>query len=383
MVDQEEIQALAAGTPPAPARVVALDAACEYMGLDAPAAELAEAREHGCRRTLRLASAGEPGLMVSLLESLGERLGREGESLAPDALALPASVAEPDDYALAAVGGCAGAPAVYLLLPVAALEAIQRRRPLPLAGGGECDARAWWQRLLALVAEATTVTLVPEAPGPGLSLLAPRQRWLGPSPGAGELIPASPRRLRLVLDFGTLLRVSGDRPAALASLAGRVVAAADELLDRVLAGSGPRRLALELDGIARAVIGTGRDPRHFSTLEWVKSRLNTVREGACAASIRLARGRGEVPPLPLPAPLEVADAGELDRARLVHGARHTHLLCLSPWSLAPPELGRDGLGLLPALACADSLSWRRPAGDFAVTWYDEALRFAWAVAQRS
>jgi hypothetical protein len=383
MVDQDEIQALAAGTPSAPARVVALDAACEYVGLEAPAAELEEAREQGCHRTLRLAGAGEPGLMLSLLGSLSDTLGREGERLAPEALAVPALVAEPDEYALGAVGRCAGRPAVYLLLPAAALEAIQRRRPLPLGSGAECDARTWWQRLLALVAEAPTVSLVPEAPGPGLSLLAPRQRWLGPSPGSGELIPASPCRLRLVIDFGTLLRVSDDRPAVLASLAGRVVAAADELLDRVLAGSGPRRLALELDGIARAVVGAGRDPRHFSTLEWVKSRLKALREGACAESIRLAHRRGEVPPLPLPAPLEVADAGELDRARLVHGARHTHLLCLSPWSLAPPELGRDGFGLLPALACADSLSWRRPAGDFAVSWYDAALRFAWAVALRS
>ena len=383
MVDQDEIQALAAGTPPAPARVVALESACEYMGLEAPANGLAEARELGCRRTLRLAGRGEPGLMLSLLDSLSDQLAREGDRLAPDALAVPAAVAEPDEYTVAAVGRCAGTPAVYLLLPVVALEAIQRRRPLPLDGGGECDARDWWRRLLALAAEAPGVSLVPEAPGPGLSLLAPHQRWLGPSPGAGELIPASPRRLRLVLDFGALLRASGDRIAVLATLAGRLVTTADALLDRVLAGSGPRRLALELDGIARAVVGTGRDPRHFSTLQWLKSRLNALREGACAASVRLAQRQGEISPLPLPASLEVADAGELDRTRLVHGARHTHLLCLSPWSLAPPELGRDGFGLLPAMACADSLSWRRPAGDFPLSWYDEALRFAWAVALRS
>ena len=105
-----------------------------------------------------------------------------------------------------------------------------------------------------------------------------------------------------------------------------------------------------------------------------------------AASVQLARERGAgggVLPCPLPGVLEVAEAGALERAVLVHGARHSHLVCLSPWSLAPPELGRDGLGLLPALACSDSIAWRRPAAECPPGFYCESLRFAWAVATRN
>lgn len=386
MVDRDDIRALAAGTPPAPARVVTVDAACAAGGMDAPATALAEARESGCRSTLRLCGLGPEDAAAELLAGLAERLAVEGNRLAPDGLALPAAVRHPEELALGAVGACAGTPPVYLLLPPAGLEAVQRGRPLGLNGHGEIDSRRWWQQLLALASAAATVSLVPEAPGPGLSLLAPGQRWIGPSPGAGELIPASPRRLRLPLDFGRLIEASGDRPVVLGRLAGRLVVQADEMLGGLLGPGGPRRLALELGGVARAVIAAGHDPRSFAALGWLKSRLAAFRDGARAASVQLARERGAgggVLPCPLPGVLEVAEAGALERAVLVHGARHSHLVCLSPWSLAPPELGRDGLGLLPALACSDSIAWRRPAAECPPGFYCESLRFAWAVATRN
>lgn len=386
MVDREELRALAAGTPPAPARVVMLDSACAHGGLDGPAADLAEARAAGCRTTLRLGGLLEREATKDLLDALAGRLAQEGGRLAPDALAMPAAVPDPAALALDIVGCCHGPSPLYLLLPLTALESIQRHRTLPLQDGAEADARRWWDGLLGLAGEATAVSLVPEAPGPGLSRVTAGQRWIGPSPGCGELIPAAPRRLRLALDFGGLVSASGNDPAALARLAGRLVTTADELLGTLLGPGGPRRLALELDGIARAVIANGRDPRSFAALNWAKRRLTAFRDGACAASVRLARTRGAgggVQPFPLPGAMEVSDAGALDRALLTHGARHSHLVCLSPWSLAPPEIGRDGLGLLPALACADSVCWRRPEGDWPAEWYGEALRFAWAVALRS
>ena len=386
MVDRDEIRALAAGTPPAPARVVTLDLACDDTALDAPAAALAEARDAGCRATLRLSGYAERSDAAALLEALAAQLGREGRSLAPEALALPGAVMDPEALALGAIGACAGMPPVFLLVPHPALEAIQRRRALSLGVDGETDARRWWDRLLALAASAPSVSLVPEAPGPGLSLLAPGQRWAGPSPGLAELIPAAPRRLALELDFGALIAASDDHPVMLGRLAGRIVAAADEMLGQLLGPGGPRRLALQLGGIARAVLDRGRDPRSFDSLNWVKSRLRAFRDGARAASVRLARTRGAgggLQPFPLPCALEVADTGALDRALLVHGARHSHLVCLSPWSLAPPETGRDCLGLLPALACADSVAWRRPDGECAPALYSEVLRFAWAVTARS
>lgn len=385
MVDRDELRALAAGTPPAPSRVVLLDGACSSEALDAPAVALEEARDAGCRTTLCLCGVGCESAVAELLGALRDRLGREGRKLDPEALALPAAVARPEELALGAAAACDGTPKIYLLLPSGALDAVQRRRSLPLASGGEVDARAWWSGLLALAATAPTVSLVPEAPGPGLSLLAPGQRWSGPSPGLAELIPAAPRRLRLDLDFAALVAASRDRPRALRSIAGRIVIAADELLGHVLGPRGPRRLALQVGGVARAVIASGRDPGSFAALNWVRSRLQAFREGASAASVRLARERGAgggVQPFPLPGALEVADAGALERAVLVHGARHSHLVCLSPWSLAPPETGRGGLGLLPALACADSIAWRRPDEECPSALYGDGLRFAWAVASR-
>lgn len=384
MVDRDELRALAAGTPPAPARVVALDVACEAHGLDAPAGALREARDAGCSATLRLCGLTAASDAGGVLAALAGRLAREGGALAPEALALPATVAHPEELALGAVGACRGAPAVYMLLPHAALEAFQRRRALPLADGSELAARRWWNGLLALAASAPGVSLVPQVPGPGVSPLAPSQRWQGPSPCIGELIPAEPCRLRLVLDFGELLRACGDDLAGLARLAERIVTMADELLEALPGSRGPRRLALQLDGVASALIAYRRDPRRFSSLGWLKRRLGAFRDGARAASVRLARVRGGgLQPFPLPGTLEVADADALDRALLVHGARHTHLACLSPWSLAPPEHGRDCLGLMPALAVADSIAWRRPTGEFTADWYCQALRFAWAVALRS
>jgi hypothetical protein len=385
-VDHEELRALAAGTPPAPARVVSLDLACDSAALDLPAAALAEARDAGCRATLRLCGFADQADSASLLEALAARLAREGQKLVPEALALPGAVPDPAAAVLAAASACAASPPFYLLLPHMALEAIQRRRTLPLGGGGEADARRWWSGLLALADNATSVSLVPEAPGPGVSALAPGRRWLGPSPGAGELIPAAPCRLRLELDFSAVIRASNDEPGKLGRLAGRIVAMADEMLGQLPGSGGPRRLALQLGGIARAVIGRGRDPRSFAALSWVRSRLAAFRDGARAASVRLAQVRGAgggLQPFPLPGALVVSDAGALDRAVLVYGARHSHLVCLSPWSLAPPEAGRDCLGLLPALACADSIAWRRPDTECPAALYSEALRFAWAVAARS
>jgi hypothetical protein len=385
-VDHDELRALAAGTPPAPARIVLLEAACETEGLDAPAAALAEAHDGGCRATLRLCGLTAHTDTAALLDALGQRLEREGRKLGPHALAMPAALARPEEAALGALGACSGTPAIYLLLPAPALEAIQRRGTLSAGADGEMDARHWWGGLLGLAASARSVSLVPEAPGPGLSTLAPAYRWLGPSPGAGELIPAAPSRLRLKLDFSALISATGDRPRALGRLAGRIVFAADEMLGQMLGSNGPRRLALELGGIARAVIARGFDPRSFGALQWVKSRIWTFRDGARAASVQLARTRGAgggLKPFPLPDTLEVADADVLDRAMLIHGARHSHLVCLSPWSLAPPASGRDCLNLLPALACADSIAWRRPETECPPAFYCEALRFAWAVALRS
>lgn len=385
-MDHDELRALVAGTPPAPARVVALDIACDGDALAVPAAALSEARDAGCRTTLRLYGHGESHAVAELLGTLAGRLGREGRTLAPQALALPGAVADPQEWALAALGACGGVPPIYLLMPHGALEAIQRGRALTLGGGGEAHARRWWGGLLALADCAPSVSLVPEIPGSGLSVLAPGQRWLGPSPGAAELIPAAPCRLSLALDFGALIKASRDRPAVLGRIAGRIVTAADEMLAQLPCSGGPRRLALQLGGIARALIARGRDPRSFAALNWAKGRLEAFRDGARAASVRLARARGVsggLQPFPLPGRLEVADAGALDRAVLMHGARHSHLVCLSPWSLAPPEAGRDCLGLLPALACADSIAWRRPDAEYPAESYSRVLRFAWAVAARS
>jgi hypothetical protein len=384
MVCQDELRALAAGMPAAPARVATLDIGCQHDGFDVPAGALVEAREAGCRATLRLTGVSAQAETIELLDGLAARLEQDGATLAPQGLALPGTVARPHEIAIGALGVCRSVPSVYVLLPQSALDAIQRGRTLPLAGLAETDARRWWGGLLALAASAASVSLVPEAPGPGVSLLAPGQRWVGPSPGSGELIPAAPRRLRLDVDFPALVEASGDHPLRLGRLAERIVTLADAALGQLPGCGGPRRLALELRGIARAVIANGRDPRSFAALAWVKSRVGAFREGARAASVRLARTMGGgVQPFAMPGVLEVADTGAFDRALLTHGARHSHLVCISPWSLAPPEHGRDCLGLMPALAAADSVAWRRPDGECAPALYSEALRFAWAVALRS
>jgi hypothetical protein len=180
MVDRDESRAPATGKLPTPARVVVLDAACEPGGLDGPAMALAEAQAAGCRATLRLSGFSAPESAAKMLKALDARLMQEGNRLSPGALALSGAVPEPEALALGAAGWCYGAPAVYLLLPVAALEAIQRGRTVSL-GGAEADARAWWRRLVRFALDAPVVSLVPEAPGPGVSSAAPGPRLLGPS----------------------------------------------------------------------------------------------------------------------------------------------------------------------------------------------------------
>lgn len=382
MVDRDELRALAAGTPPAPARVVMVDAACVPDALDAPVEALQSAEVAGCRTTLRLAGVTAGGEAPGMLAAIDARLAREGRRLAPSALALPAAVAHPGELALGVVGACDVAP-VYLMLPAAALEAVQRGRALRLLDGIEVDARRWWGGLLALADAAPAVSLVPELPGPGLATLAPSARWLGPSPGVGELVPGVSRRLRLCFDFATLVDACADRPSLLRRLAERIVVMADDLLGGLPSCGGTRRLALELGGIGHAALGRGFAPGSHAALTWARERLWAFREGARAASVALARARGGSSGVTLPGGLEVADTDALERALLIHGARHSHLLCLSPWSLAPPELGRCGLGLLPALAAADGIAWRRPDGECAPELYSAALRFAWAVALRS
>lgn len=383
MVDLDAIRGSAAGTLPAPARVVLLDSACPLEHLDEATRLLGEAGTAGCRDTLRLVGPCEPESSGALLAGLAARL--DWPDQAPAALAWPGATSAPGVLAAELATALPATGARYLLLPGGALEAVQRRGRLALADDGEADARRWWAELLALAAADPRCSLVPEAPGPGVTRLAPGSPWAGPSPGAGELIPARARRLRLPLDFDLVLATAGEQPAAIGRLAADLVTAADKRVAAQPAGAA-RRLALELDGIAHAAVARGRDPRSFATLRWVKRLLIAFRDGACAASVRLARqhGPGGGPaPFPLPDRLEVAETGPRERAVLAHGARHSHLVCLSPWSLAPPELGRDALGLLPALACADSISWRRPAAGHGVEWYSEALRFAWAVALRS
>jgi len=318
-----------------------------------------------------------------VMESLGEFLARaalEGCRPDPAALALPAAVDRPAEMALEAATAFRGRPAIHLLLPATGLEAIQRGGRISLEDGFDACARRWWEGLLGLAAAAPSVSLVPEVAGAGLSPLATRGTWAGPTPGLAELVPPASRRLRLDLDFGELLESADDAPGALARVAAAVVEEADQ---RLGAGTGPRRLALNLVGIGQALVRRGPAPGRFDALTWLAARLRAFLAGARAASVALARRLGPaagVEPFPVPRSLEVADTGVLDRAVLTHGARHSHLVCISPWSLAEPELGRAGIGLLPALKWADSVAWRRPAGTPPVA-YGEALRFAWAVAR--
>lgn len=383
MVDLEAIRALATRMPPAPARVVTLDSACCAEGLEGTLASVDAACAAGCRVTLRINGSCEPRECDALVAALQQDEAARRSAMQVAALAFPGAAAAPGGLLHEMGALCGASRARYLLLPGTSLEAIQRRRDVRLAHGDQVDGRRWWQGLLALAQGAHGPSLVPEAPGPGVSRFAPGGCWAGPSPDAGELIPAHSRRLRLPLDFGALVAAAGDHPVALGRLAGQLVELADGLLDAQ--GAGARRLALQLDGIAGAVVAHGHDPRSFAALRWVKARLGAFRDGACAASVRLARVHGVgggLDPFPLPGRLEVSEAGPRERAVLAHGARHSHLVSLSPWSLAPPELGRDAFGLLPALACADSICWRRPAGEHDIDWYGEALRFAWAVALR-
>lgn len=387
MAHSQVFAELAAGTPPAPARVVVLDASAEENGLELPAERLASAQAIGTRPTLVLAGTGHlerpERAGVARLEALAAKLASMGRRLTPAALALPAAVGHPEELALAAAAVCEEGPPLYLLLPADSLAAVQRNQSVSLQGTGETAARRWWGALLALAAMARDVSLVPAVPGRGLCVLATRGGWCGPSPGLAELIPAAPTRVRLDLDFAHLLVRTADQPDELARLAGRLVAAADQLLGGV---PGPRRLAIRLQRVAYAVLASGRDPRSFAALAWLNRRLRAFRDGARAASVRLARqhgARGGLEPFPLPDSLAVAETGALDRAVLQHGARHSHLVCLSPWSLAPPETGRDCIGLLPALAWADSIAWRRPDGPIDEAVYGEVLRFAWATALRS
>ncbi|MEJ2513801.1 MAG: hypothetical protein P8102_01070 [Gammaproteobacteria bacterium] len=374
---------MAPGAAPV-SRVVILQVDQDGVGRDSAISGWVEAEAAGCLVTLMVKPLRgvrtEAPALVEALAAFMERAGRDGVRPRPSALALPAAFRQPEELALEAAAACPGPDSLMLMLPATALEAVQRRRSIALHDGNSTDARRWWGRLLALAAVAPAVSLVPGVAGSGLAPVAARRGWAGPTPGLAELVPEAPRRLRVDLDFGRLLEKTGGAPAELARLAAEQVADADA---RLGPGNGPRRLALHLTGVGRAVARSGFSPSDFGALKWLSARLAAFRAGARAASVALARrlgAGGGVEPFPVPGGLEVADTGVLERAVLRHGARHSHLVCLSPWSLADPSLGREGLGLLSALEWADSVAWRRPEETMEVA-YGEVLRYAWAVAQ--
>jgi hypothetical protein len=233
MVGLDELRALAAGTPPAPARVVTLDPACDGEGAGGAGGRIGR----GARRGLPGHPAaerllGRRGRGGALLEALAARLGGRASGWRRRRWRCRRGACPDEPCALARRRLCRRS---------AGLRAAAVRRaggdPAPAAhaagGGGETDARRWWARLLALAPSAPSVSLVPEAPGPGRFAAGAGTALAGAVAGLGELIPR--RRAGCA---GAGLRRAGPpvrrSPDDARRLAGRIVTMADELLGQLL-----------------------------------------------------------------------------------------------------------------------------------------------------
>lgn len=208
-----------------------------------------------------------------------------------------------------------------------------------------------------------------------------RDDWVEPL--LGLAVPAHAGVMALRLDLDRFVSVRGAlNERRLSGAVGVAVRMADSLMDRLAWPStdvGPdadvaadvrheRRIALFVAGVGLAADRMGLHPGGFRALERLRVAVAAIRDAARRASARLAAERGRRP---------AADAP---------GLRHRELVALSPWESISPNCGRpsDYLGLVPVVALADRVAWRRPwalAGPPASLTAD-LCRLTWAARHR-
>ncbi|NCF16282.1 MAG: hypothetical protein GWP62_13285 [Gammaproteobacteria bacterium] len=126
-----------------------------------------------------------------------------------------------------------------------------------------------------------------------------------------------------------------------------------------------RRLSVFVRGWGDVIARSGADPSSIEALRDVRALASCVSNTLIDASRILAERKGHCPALDVAGASALRHGSEMDlrwrRAVADNALRHRNLLTLSPWDVFPRHKPADlrYLNLLPILACANSVSYRR------------------------
>jgi len=126
-----------------------------------------------------------------------------------------------------------------------------------------------------------------------------------------------------------------------------------------------RRLSVFVRGWGDVIAQSEVDPASIEALRDVRAIACHVSNTLTSASRRMAERNGHCPALDVAGAKVLRHGSEMDlrwrRAIADNALRHRNLLTLSPWDVFPRHEPADlrYLNLLPMLACANSVSYRR------------------------
>lgn len=126
-----------------------------------------------------------------------------------------------------------------------------------------------------------------------------------------------------------------------------------------------RRLSIFVRGWGDVIAGRKVDPASIDALREVRAIASHISNTLASASRVMAERHGHCPALDVAGASVLRHGSEMDlrwrRAVADNALRHRNLLTLSPWDVFPRHEPADlrYLNLLPMLACANSVSYRR------------------------
>jgi len=152
-----------------------------------------------------------------------------------------------------------------------------------------------------------------------------------------------------------------------------------------------RRLSVFVRGWGDVVAQSEVDPSSIEALRDVRALASYVSNTLVSASRILAEQHGHCPALDVAGESVLRHGSEMDlrwrRAIADNALRHRNLLTLSPWDVFPRHEPADlrYLNLLPMLACANSVSYRRDVdiGHWNVNEFKSFYTRVSAILQRS
>ncbi len=250
--------------------------------------------------------------------------------------------------------------------------------PLAVLVDGETNEQEW-KELWRLRDQPLVRTVLPSRVRSPCSLLATELAG-GVTHDTGLRVPASSAWVQMRLSLDRLADSSGTlQQAALDRALLSCVELGDKLHDLVRWQCGAirhdawfnRRLAIEIDGVARLARRRNLDPDSLADVTRLADDLRRVRARLREASLQLAAARGVLPSIEQTNPVRKLPAGaarddwHMRWRRAVAGMsyRHRTLVAMAPWSIVSAGENADFryANLLPLLAETDVVAYRRAA----------------------